>query len=112
MSHTLKSPPRAIALVGGNDQNSGDLMQEADILERLRLAQLYDSMWQKATDYFAQGKVRTDPHLLDLQNDWRLGMTIIARPGRGVVEQISGFLQTLRHLQKNYYTFYSLCSLW
>jgi 2'-5' RNA ligase len=80
-------------------------MQETGAPERLRLAQLYDSMWQEASEYLAQGKVQTDPHLLDLQNDRRLGLTLIARPGREVVERISEFLQTLKQVvpDQHYY---------
>lgn len=64
---------------------------------------LYDNLWQDAIKYFVKGSVQTDPHLLDLKNDKRRGLTIIVRPSQEVIQQFSSLVHTLKSIDPDQY---------
>lgn len=79
-------------------------MAAMDISEHKKFSSLYNNLWQDAKNYFANGEVQTDPHLLDIRSDKRRGLTIIARPGQEVVQQFLSLVHTLRSIEpKQYY---------
>lgn len=67
------------------------------------LKAFYDSLWQKAANTFVKGQVDIDPYLSDRQHDQRLGLSLIARPGKHVVQRISNMLQQLQYIEPSQY---------
>ena len=72
------------------------------------LSALYDSLWQDATSYFAQGQVQVDLHLVDQQHDKRLGITVIARPPADIVEHFAALNARLAQIAPEQYFYQRL----
>lgn len=71
--------------------------------ELQNFSKVYNSLWQDAVNYFANGNVQTDPHLLDLQNDRRRGFTIILRLSQEIIQQFSRLVETLKSIDNEQY---------
>lgn len=77
-----------------------------DNSELQNFSKVYDSLWQDAVDYYARGNVQIDPHLLDLQNDQRRGLTIILRPSQEIIQQFSRLVETLKRIDSEQYYYF------
>jgi 2'-5' RNA ligase len=60
------------------------------------LQALYDAFWENASEHFRHKGVQTDLHLLNKEEDTRRGLTLIARPGLFVREQVAKFLDEMK----------------
>ena len=56
---------------------------------------IYEDLWSEAVAAFDQGQPRVDPHLLDLPNDHRRGVSLVFRPPPAVQARVADFLHAL-----------------
>jgi 2'-5' RNA ligase len=73
------------------------------IYERHEFNKIYDALWKDSAMYFEQGHVETDSYLLDLQNDRRRGLSIIAFPNQEVTQTFRYFTRTLMRIDADQY---------
>ncbi len=74
--------------------------------EQHEFSNVYDGLWEEAMTYLKRGHVDTDPHLLDLQNDKRRGLSVIAFLNQGnqeVIQELKFFIDTLFGVDPNQY---------
>lgn len=65
-------------------------------------ADAYAEMWQEAIAYFTKTRgVEVDPYLLARHKDHRRSLSVIARPGRQIIQRLSTFLQRVRDIAPN-----------
>ena len=68
------------------------------------MKETYDEMWARAAAAIRSGNIVPDPHIGD-PNDSRRGLTLILRPGPGVVEAFGRFMNVASDLEpgQHYY---------
>lgn len=65
--------------------------------------EVYQRLWFSAQEAFSQGNIQTDPHLSDLENDLRRGITLIARPSPVCVERFAELCHRLGEILPQQY---------
>jgi 2'-5' RNA ligase len=73
------------------------------VLNYAELREFYDQLWQEAIPHYQTGEVQIDPFLLDRQNDYRRGLSVIARPDDVVLEQIGEMLAYFKQIDSEQY---------
>jgi 2'-5' RNA ligase len=66
-------------------------------------AQVYERLWGEAMARFAAGALQVDPHLVRREADRRTGITLLARPGADVLEQVGELAAELRAIEPEQY---------
>ena len=66
------------------------------------LSDHYDKMWESSRELFNNGICEVDP-LIDDQKDNRRGVTLLARPGRELLDQIILLQNELRQIEPDQY---------
>ncbi len=65
--------------------------------------QVYERMWTDALSRFSQGQVELDPHLLNPEQDFRRGISLIVRPDPAVMASLTGLINELNSLEPEQY---------
>ncbi len=65
--------------------------------------EIYDQLYQNSIQQIQSGKIDIDRYLLDKQNDYRRGISLIIRPNAEVKNQIVKFQEELRAVDENQY---------
>lgn len=73
----------------------------------MNLTNHYNQLWEQSVSKFEQGMLEYDP-LIDDAGDKRHGITLLARPGQHVKENIQQFLSILKEIEPEQY--YYPCS--
>ncbi len=64
---------------------------------------VYERLWTEALSRFSQGQVELDPHLLNPAQDFRRGISLIARPDPTVATSLAGVINELKSLEPEQY---------
>lgn len=65
--------------------------------------EIYRYLWLSAEEAFQQGELDLDPHLSDLENDLRRGITLVAWPSQPCVERFSQLADELKEILPGQY---------
>ncbi len=68
-----------------------------------QLVELYDSFWLEALGHFKKGQVELDAYLAGARPDHRLGLSVIARPSRQLIDQIAALIGELAQIEPDQY---------
>ncbi len=75
-------------------------------MQTTSLQSFYNTLWKDAVDSFSQGDIQLDPHLLNRQDDQRLGLSVVIRPQEPVKSRMVQIIEQLRGQEpfQHYYT--------
>jgi 2'-5' RNA ligase len=65
------------------------------------MQEIYDNLWKEAAESFSRGTVKTDPHLSNLSEDRRLGISLIVRSDDAVIARFEDLTAALKELDPN-----------
>jgi 2'-5' RNA ligase len=72
-------------------------------IRNIKIAKLYEDLWENAVASFTQGKVELDRYLANRQSDHRLGLTVIGRPSQRAIDQFSALIHQLALVEPDQY---------